>query len=113
MIRTILLALLGMALVLALACLFPLLRLGWYGDLLFQACLFFGGFGLVAGFGCGLLIRQSGQVIVISGPRGKGGRIEPEPLPPSANSAFITSPTDAKSGKWSPPSRRQSERRVN
>lgn len=115
MIRTIFLALLGIGLVVALAYLFPLMQPGWYGTLLFQACLFFGGFGLVAGYACGLLTRRGDAQGNAAGrlPRGLGGRIEPGQISAPSNSAFITSPTDARPGKWPTTSRRPSNRAAN
>jgi hypothetical protein len=121
MIRTILLALLGAILVLALALCFPLLHLGWYGDLLCEACILFGGFGLIAGFACGALARrQSAPAMVLGGGNGaargrfaqaaSNGRTEPDW--PDRNSPFITSPIDVRATTPGAASRRPTERMV-
>jgi len=50
---------LAVLIVVAFACLFQNIQPEWYGNLLCQACLIFGSFGLIAGFACGLLARQA------------------------------------------------------
>jgi len=52
-------ALLAALTVVAFAFLFQNIQPEWYGNLLCQACLIFGSFGLVAGFACGFLARQA------------------------------------------------------
>ena len=100
--------LLAALLVIAFAFLFQNIQPAWYGNLLCQACLIFGFFGLVAGFACGLLARQAPASLTVvrnanqaAANPGKASQAKANQNAAPRDSRFISSPmVDTTEDRW-------------